>query len=296
MHWRVIVVEKPVTAHTRVIPKILFKISKTVVFGIPRSFSSWRTVNRQSSSIVSRTCSIQSVQQERVLVFSKTIRDFWTFFFNGSTFKRLRRNYQGDSVALESSERADVSHNEFCVRETFWSGFERYKANKTVDNVPERGKSRATTSKQDKAIIKLFERLSTLRLREAKAILVEKRVNISINTIRQRLAESNIKYRSTRQKSLLSETHMEKRKAWAAENLDRDWSNVIFSDELSFWAWVPIKYAWSTVGSNYFCEPLNTPWRSMFGDASQSAVLGVKSSSPRTWMLRKCSKYMKVVF
>ena len=120
---------------------------------------------------------------------------------------------------------------------------ECFKANKTVADLPERGKSRATTSKQDKAIIKLFERLPTLRLREAKAILAKKRVNISINTIRQRLAESNIKYRSTRQKPLLSETHMEKRKAWAAENLNRDWSNVIFSDEASFWAWVPIKYA-----------------------------------------------------
>ena len=104
---------------------------------------------------------------------------------------------------------------------------ERYKANKTVDDLPERDKSRATTSKQDKATIKLLERLPTLRLREAKAILADKRVNISINTIRQRLAESIIKYRSTRQKSLLSETHMEKRKAWAVENLDRDWSNVI---------------------------------------------------------------------
>ena len=39
MLWRVIVVKKLVTAHTRVIPKILFKPSQTVVFGIPRSFS-----------------------------------------------------------------------------------------------------------------------------------------------------------------------------------------------------------------------------------------------------------------
>ena len=60
---------------------------------------------------------------------------------------------------------------------------ERYIANKTVHDLPERGKSRATTRKQDKAIIKLFERLSTPRLREGKAILTEKRVNISINTI-----------------------------------------------------------------------------------------------------------------
>ena len=54
MRWRVIVVKKPVTAHRRVIPKILFKISQTVVFGIPRSFSSSRTVNRRSASIEDR--------------------------------------------------------------------------------------------------------------------------------------------------------------------------------------------------------------------------------------------------
>ena len=55
MRWRVIVLKKPVTAHTRVIPKILFQIPQTVVFGIPRSFSSSRTVNRRSPSIASRT-------------------------------------------------------------------------------------------------------------------------------------------------------------------------------------------------------------------------------------------------
>ena len=60
MRWRVIVVKKPITAHTRLIPKILFKISQIVVFGIPRSFSSSRTVNRLSLSIASRTRSILS--------------------------------------------------------------------------------------------------------------------------------------------------------------------------------------------------------------------------------------------
>ena len=60
MRSRDIVVKKPITAHTRVIPKILFKISQIVVFGIPRSFSSSRTVNRRSPSITSRTRSILS--------------------------------------------------------------------------------------------------------------------------------------------------------------------------------------------------------------------------------------------
>ena len=46
--------------HTRVIRKILFKISQTVVFGIPRSFSSSRTVNRRSPLIASRKRSMFS--------------------------------------------------------------------------------------------------------------------------------------------------------------------------------------------------------------------------------------------
>ena len=47
-------------AHTRVIPKILFKISQTVVFPIPRSFSSSRTVNRRSPSFANHTRSMFS--------------------------------------------------------------------------------------------------------------------------------------------------------------------------------------------------------------------------------------------
>ena len=67
MRWRVIVVKKPVTAHTRVIPKILFKISQTVVFGIPRSFSSWRTVNRRLLSIASRTINRSAASFETII-------------------------------------------------------------------------------------------------------------------------------------------------------------------------------------------------------------------------------------
>ena len=72
-----------------------------------------------------------------------------------------------------------------------------------------------------------------------------------LNTIRRRLAEAKVQYRPTRQKPLLSEAHMEKRLAWATENVDRDWSNVLFSDEASFWAWVPIKRAWSAAGKRF---------------------------------------------
>ena len=111
---------------------------------------------------------------------------------------------------------------------------------KTVDDVPGKGETRATPSKEDKMIVPLFKRNPTLWLREAKAKLAQKRLHVSINTIRCRLAEAKVQYRPKRQKLLLSEVHTEKRLLWATENVDRDWSNVLFLDEASFWAWVPI--------------------------------------------------------
>ena len=108
-------------------------------------------------------------------------------------------------------------------------------------------------------IVALFKRNPTLRLREAKANLAEKGLHVSINTIRRRLAEVKVQYRPTRQKPLLSKVHMEKRLAWATENVDRDWPNVRFPDEASFWAWVPIKRAWSAVGERFLQRTVKHP-------------------------------------
>ena len=82
---------------------------------------------------------------------------------------------------------------------------ERYRDTITVDDLLGKGETRATSSKEDKMIIALFKRNSTLRLREAKAKLAEKGLDVIINTIRRRLAEAKVQYRSTRQKPLLSE-------------------------------------------------------------------------------------------
>ncbi|CAK9829647.1 Transposable element Tcb2 transposase [Anthophora retusa] len=38
---------------------------------------------------------------------------------------------------------------------------------------------------------------------------------------------------------------VEKRLAWARENVSRDWDNIVFTDECSFWGWLPVKKAWS---------------------------------------------------
>ena len=52
---------------------------------------------------------------------------------------------------------------------------------------------------------------------------------------------------------------MEKRLAWATENVDRDWSNVLFSDESSFWLRASIKRTWSAVGERFFQRTVKQP-------------------------------------
>ena len=110
-------------------------------------------------------------------------------------------------------------------------------------------------------IVALFKRNPTLRLRKAKAKLAEKELHVIINTIRRRLAEAKVQYRPRRQKPLLSKVHIEKRLAWATENVDRDWSNVLFSDEASFWAWVPIKRTWSVTVERFLQRTVKHPMK-----------------------------------
>jgi len=122
---------------------------------------------------------------------------------------------------------------------------QRYLEVGNVNDLPERGLFRATTTKEDKAILRLFQdKLGILLCCPQK--LRKKGIPVSLNTIRSRLREENVSFRLTLKKPLLSEKHVERRLAWAKENLNRDWDNVIFTDESSFWAWSSLLKAWST--------------------------------------------------
>lgn len=135
----------------------------------------------------------------------------------------------------------------------------RYESHQNVDDFDERGLKRSTSQKQDKIIVQLFKKKPTLRLRQARNLLANKGIDVSINTIQRRLQEANVKYRPTISKPLLSQRHVEKRKAWAEENKDRDWTNVVFSDEATFWAWVPLKRAWSTGHTRFIQRTVKHP-------------------------------------
>ena len=48
-----------------------------------------------------------------------------------------------------------------------------------VDDLPERGKTRATTLREDKAVIKLIEANSQLTLRQAQKELLKKKIKVN---------------------------------------------------------------------------------------------------------------------
>lgn len=71
---------------------------------------------------------------------------------------------------------------------------------------------------------------------EATAVGVAKamqrrRVCISADTVRRRLAEAGFKHRMPTSKPALSERQRQNRLEWARNQLGRDWSRVIFTDE-----------------------------------------------------------------
>lgn len=135
----------------------------------------------------------------------------------------------------------------------------RYAESKTVDDLPNRGLVRTTTKRQDKTIIRLFERNPDLTLKKGQEKLAQKNIIISLMTIRRRLLEHGVAWRNTRMKPLLNEKHIEKRLEWAKENLNRDWRDVIFTDEASFWAWVPRRKAWSKRGNPVLQRSIKHP-------------------------------------
>lgn len=135
----------------------------------------------------------------------------------------------------------------------------RFKISKNVDDLPDRGSRGSVSKKDEKVIMNMFLRNPGLSLRRGQAKLRQKGINISHVTIRNHLRANNVKYRSTLKKPLLSEKHVTKRLAWAKENIDRDWSNVIFSDECSVWGFTFVPRAWSSSSSDFVQRTVKHP-------------------------------------
>ena len=115
---------------------------------------------------------------------------------------------------------------------------QRFNATNTVSDRPRSGRPRSTTRRQD-----IFVRTSCLRNRRmsARGLQCELRratgVNISDQTIRNRLRDVNIRSRRQAVRIPLTPRHRRLRLAWCRQHLRwnrHEWSRVLFTDESRF--------------------------------------------------------------
>jgi transposase len=130
----------------------------------------------------------------------------------------------------------------------YW--LQRFKENPDLTASVPSGRKRKTSEKEDNLITTIVATNPTSTIKDIQEVLKKKKVEVSESTISRRLRESGYKHQAPTLKPLLTETHIERRKAWAEQNSQRDWSKVVFSDETTFHAWTKPRHVWKKPGQH----------------------------------------------
>jgi transposase len=123
-----------------------------------------------------------------------------------------------------------------------------YQETGNVDFSYERGRKRASKEKQDFEMVKLAAADKPRTTEQIAGILTAKDTKVSRFTVARRLREHNVRWKPLLKKNLLSQVQIEKRLFWANDNLDRDWTRVIFTDESTFELNCQVTRAWQIRG------------------------------------------------
>lgn len=152
----------------------------------------------------------------------------------------LHLHPRGPKMSIAAIARYMKKNRSFVQR---W--IDHYKREKNVNDHPRMQPQRASTSREDKRIVQVFEQNPGISLDQGVQRLRRLNINVSRSTVRRRLIAEEVRHRSTIKKPLLTPIHIEKRMRWATENLHTDWSKVVYTDESSFWLANPLSRAWS---------------------------------------------------
>ena len=139
---------------------------------------------------------------------------------------------------------ANAAKHIHCSSSTISEWVQCYRETGDVQDKQGRGLKRSTTEKEDDLIIKLAKTDDNASAPKIQSKLQKRGINISQQTIRNRLHEAGGSYGFPLLKPLLKKDHLEKRLNFAKDNLNRDWSNVIFSDESTFQLFTYTKKVW----------------------------------------------------
>jgi transposase len=164
-------------------------------------------------------------------LLTKTKQNIWNLY-KGIKDTKLTVTEIAKKLKLSKSTVSNVINN--------------YKKIKCFEPKSKSGAPRVTSKNQDQKIITLIENPKIITSKDINKCLQKSGINISDQTVRNRLKEGNATYSTLKTQPLLNKTHIDKRLQFAQANLERDWSNVIFADESTFCIYnYPLK-AWGT--------------------------------------------------
>jgi transposase len=119
---------------------------------------------------------------------------------------------------------------------------ERYKKNKNVKRISGSGRKKIIMDEIDEKIIVDINQNNLLSAKNIYNNLNENNLKISIKTVVNRLNKNGFVYRKPIEKPLLTEKQKQKRYDWANENVNTDWTKIIFSDEWRASSCEPSRY------------------------------------------------------
>lgn len=121
-----------------------------------------------------------------------------------------------------------------CVASHVRNVIKRFEEEGNVDAKPGRGRKRKTSEREDREIV----RAAVKRRRvSAQVIKAETKLQVSLQTIRNRLHEAGLYGRVAVKKAWVREANRIKRLRWAHEHLDwtvEQWSRILWTDESPF--------------------------------------------------------------
>lgn len=106
------------------------------------------------------------------------------------------------------------------------------------------GRPCAITGRHEKVVEKVIAENKPHLVTNIQKQLAKKNCTVSPRTIQRKLKEKDMVYAPVVAKPLLSPAHIQSRLNFARTNINRDWSNVVFSDEASFSTFTYHKRIW----------------------------------------------------
>lgn len=134
-----------------------------------------------------------------------------------------------------------------------------YNNTKAVDDTLVSGRPRVTSEKDEKTIDRMLLSGKAISTKNIRSKLAKKGSKVSVMTIRRRLKERKVTFGPIIVKPLINVQCQEKRLKFANENIDRDWSNVIFTDEVTFSTYTYKKYIWRLPNSKHVVRSVKHP-------------------------------------